>query len=1660
MAYSVAVLDDIAAADPEDHIRIPPSTEALLAYAAEEVEDRTPIPGHTFSLFVRTVTVNGFPTPALWDLGCNRSLMPLDVAVRLPGAILDTSSQKTLETAGGLFRTEGTIRARLCLTPTSSVVHEFVVSKYSPRLLIGGDVLASCFAAVYFSLDNTFHLYGQGAPEIVRMEDPSPWGSDSYANMAAYQVAVTDLPRAQPHEVSEQDSITLQHQDAVTNLLEDFDDVFISQGPAMQAQPPCPSPQPWDFDVSLMAEPLKRAYCRPASGDPVQSTFFARWLKGMTSSGRRPRARWNNAISRATGEVYYVAPARAIKKHDGDYSGPIETWDLRVVVDYREVNANSALPGRTSCPHISTLLNSIAKKRYKSKLDLRHGFFNVGIANEKTRRCFAFSTPQGIFLPNVMPMGAKGSPDALMHMMHTIFETLIAEGVMFVYLDDLMIATDTVEEHFAILRKVLALARKFDLSFKRTKCEFLRLEVQFLGFTVADGAIYPGRRIADAIQAVRCPTSKAEVRTFVAMCNYFRCFIPDFGRIAAALTDMQRGADTQFVWGTAQQDAFLALKQALSSAPVLRPFYFGRPTVTVHDASTAGAGAVLLQQAEPSGPWHMCDAWSKRWPAGYEKHSITELETRAIVEPIDGPWRHLLIFQEFTAFTDHSACTYLLTKDERRLTKHDERSRVKLSQYALKAIEHVPGKHNSVADALSRLHSCYSQTIFVLDAFAGAGTLLRALDQSLPLHVQIVYVAVELDPQAREVICNVVARINQSRPGRVAPSDAQDTALFPFQFGHDMETLDLASLTQAAAAHPTSICGAGPPCQPFSPANMAALRWADPREGFTALQRVLHAFTIWFVENVLLDQEDAELVTALFGSQPPVELEASDLGPARRRRMVWANFPIAQPTEEDRERYGFNWEDILEGDYEAPRAKAPTQLASKNSYADRRGETLVTHREDGRRRRMTAKEKETCIGLVPGDITDVTPDYWDVHRMVGNAFPVPCQRHILLQAVRQFSIVGPNHPKPAASAFSVEESWDSNHFDQDTIRAIAGRDPAYAREIADLPTDPSRYPHQRDGLIILEEDIIQIPQSRVLRSQIVEHYHKLLNHRGASKVAPPIKARFYWKGMDSDIKAVVKTCTACQLTKKGSAVARSLKTFTVDTGPWQTLHIDITMIYHGLPEDAVSSAVIVVDRFSRFTILIPCVHALSAQAMFDLLDSHVFCYYGIPQRIVADNGPPFGSTYWGDVLEFLGTRRGHTTVYRPETNGLVERMNRTVKDLLRTVAADLNLKGPDDIRKALPWAMWSINATENRTIGMSPFEALTMCKPHIPQGFLEPPPQVPEATADRLQRATAIWRHVVTRLEAHNAKVQAQIGHNEWVPMKGDPVMVHRRRKGGQLNVDEADYAGPYPVIAALGNQILLGQTPNATGQAQVHVSRLKPAHLRPQDAQPDAQGQFAYTRVAYRDYSSLQTQSFPTLAVDWASGEQTHELERGDLGSQYRRDATQLGLPMFYQKGITRKNVAEVFNFQTLVLGCKRPILLNPAPRAASSLTQAQARRIQVTPEATLLRIVVREGPFLGIVDDYHASDVENKQWRVTWQDGQLTWHGASWISEHVYGHAGEDFTRTLALKEQKQLATLLHGCEPPLHEYLKANPESPLGSRRLPPLKLRASRRRSTQR
>ena len=160
----------------------------------------------------------------------------------------------------------------------------------------------------------------------------------------------------------------------------------------------------------------------------------------MLTSGAAPGAQYQNAISRCERPPFYVARATAIPKSDekAKYTGDPATWDMRVVIDYRQVNKNTAVSTRTQCPSISSLLNSLAQNRYFSKMDLRFGFYNVGIANDFTRYCFAFSTPVGTFVPNNMPMGATQSPDYLMQMMFTIFAHLIAKKVHFIYMDEIL----------------------------------------------------------------------------------------------------------------------------------------------------------------------------------------------------------------------------------------------------------------------------------------------------------------------------------------------------------------------------------------------------------------------------------------------------------------------------------------------------------------------------------------------------------------------------------------------------------------------------------------------------------------------------------------------------------------------------------------------------------------------------------------------------------------------------------------------------------------------------------------------------------------------------------------------------------------------------------------------------------------------------------------------------------------------------------------------------------------------------------------------------------------------------------------------------------------------------------------------------------------------
>ena len=262
--------------------------------------------------------------------------------------------------------------------------------------------------------------------------------------------------------------------------------------------------------------------------------------------------------------------------------------------------------------------------------------------------------------------------------MNTVFGSMLNKFVC-VYLDDILIFSKTEEEHFQHLEQVLSLLEQHDLKAKRTKCEFFKPELKFLGHIISAGGMRPDPKKVAAVQDWPVPKSVYEVRSFLGLSNYFRKYIQGYSAVAAPLTDLLKGltkedkqgkllrwnrlppaqvermhADFASNWSDACEKAFQDLKAALTSAPVLALPDFSKPFELIADAceTPAAIGSLLLQGGRPV-------AYYSRKLSGPElNYSVSDIEMLAVVASLK-EWRCYLEGRPFTVVTDHKPNTYL-----------------------------------------------------------------------------------------------------------------------------------------------------------------------------------------------------------------------------------------------------------------------------------------------------------------------------------------------------------------------------------------------------------------------------------------------------------------------------------------------------------------------------------------------------------------------------------------------------------------------------------------------------------------------------------------------------------------------------------------------------------------------------------------------------------------------------------------------------------------------------------------------------------------------------------------------------------------------------------------------------------------------------------------
>ena len=429
--------------------------------------------------------------------------------------------------------------------------------------------------------------------------------------------------------------------------------------------------------------PFKEAYRRipPQMYDEVKTHLHEMLDLGAIRPSNSP---WASAIV-------------LVRKKDGR---------LRFCIDLRKLN-NRTVKEAYSLPRIESILDSLGGAQIFSTLDLKAGYWQVEMA-EECKAYTAFTCGPLVFYEcDTMPFGATNAPATFQILMHDCLGELNMNWCI-VYLDDIIIFSDTKEEHLKRLEAVFQKLCAAGLKLKPSKCFFFREEIEYLGHVVSGKGISTNPKKIEAVS--KWPTHKTvyDVRSFLGFVGYYRRFIKHFSRITKPIREVITGLENQskraakktyIEWTDAANAAFDHLKTMCVSTPIMAYPDYQLPFTLHTDSSTDGLGAVLYQKQD--GKMRVIAYASRSVSKAESNYPAHKLEFLALKWAVCEKFHEYLYgSKSFEVFTDNNPLTYVLTSA--KLDACGQRWVAKLANYNF-SIRYRCGVSNTEADALSRI---------------------------------------------------------------------------------------------------------------------------------------------------------------------------------------------------------------------------------------------------------------------------------------------------------------------------------------------------------------------------------------------------------------------------------------------------------------------------------------------------------------------------------------------------------------------------------------------------------------------------------------------------------------------------------------------------------------------------------------------------------------------------------------------------------------------------------------------------------------------------------------------------------------------------------------------------------------------------------------------
>ena len=387
-----------------------------------------------------------------------------------------------------------------------------------------------------------------------------------------------------------------------------------------------------------------------------------------------------------------------IQKSSSPYGAPCfftkkKSGSLRLCVDYRALNKITK-KDRNPLPLISDILRSLCKAVVFTALDLK-GAYNLLRIKAGEEEKTAFLTKYGQYEFLVMPFGLTNAPAQFQKFMNELFRGKIGQYVV-VYLDDIVIYSESDADHWDHVRAVLDILLQNNLFCAREKCFFGKRSLTFLGYEISASGVNMDTKKISSVLDWPIPKSVKEIQTFLGFTNFYRRLIKNYASLAAPLTSLLKLTAS---FEDFDVKTFLTLKSCFAEPAFLAHPNESKPFIVETDASDFALGAILSQYDD-------CQVlrpiafYSRQFTPAELNYEVYDKELLAIHAAFK-EWRHFLQggHHQTSVLSDHHSLQYFMTS--KQLTRRQARWSLFLNEFNF-VLSHRPGTMNGKPDGLSR----------------------------------------------------------------------------------------------------------------------------------------------------------------------------------------------------------------------------------------------------------------------------------------------------------------------------------------------------------------------------------------------------------------------------------------------------------------------------------------------------------------------------------------------------------------------------------------------------------------------------------------------------------------------------------------------------------------------------------------------------------------------------------------------------------------------------------------------------------------------------------------------------------------------------------------------------------------------------------------------